>query len=440
MKETLGNKYLKREIRKTPLKTFQNALTIAGNNSGIKINKVHFKNISTLFLGILITRISRLIKTAERLYSSEIGRSNCVKSLENKLSYFFKQVKRDKLKKINKVFNDKFFYEGFQEISEYSWRYKDRLIMIIDWTAYPKRSRLNKKGMGMEYVGKVYDSREDGPVTGYGGFLGGILLKDENIFPIFHELYSNKYSFKKYRSINDMEIKKIREIRNKLNERLLLIGDTGFCKKTHINDCYKSRIDFLFRLKKDIKIILGKTESTIKKKIKRIKKTYPITWQYKENNKIKEIVGTAKFIKTSTPFRTGLLKKIVPLTLIYIEVGKYEEPMYLVTSLEVTPENIGEIVRLYNKRWAIERFIENLKNIGLEEFMVRRWEAIELICNIILSIYTVGLIVLLTAKTIILVGIINLLKKLTLTKKITLCRLIYVFSLILSPQRQVNYL
>jgi hypothetical protein len=435
-------KYLNRKIRRKPFKTFQRILEGSVKSLGIKISKVCFRNIYTLFLGILISGRSRLINTSEKLYSSNIVGANCAKSLENRLSYFFSKIARKKLKNINKVYEEQFFYNGLEEIRDSLWRFSGKKILVVDWTAYSKRARLNKKGRGMEHVGKVYDSREDGVVTGYGGFLGGLLLKDKNIFPLFHELYSNEYSFKEWRTLNDLEMGKIKGVKEKLGENILAMGDAYFFKKAHIYSCYQNGIDFLFRLKNDISIIDKGKSISLKEKIKIIKEEHKIVWENKENNKIKRVSGMAKFLKCITIFRSGKLKKFLPINVICVKVSKYKDPMYLITSLEVTDENIEEIVGLYNKRWAIEIFIENLKNnLGLEEFMVRKWDAIELICNIILSVYTVSLIILLTSGSVILNGIINLLRREIIIKKLTLTlsRLMYGFSLILVSQRQVKY-
>lgn len=409
----MENKYIK--LRKKPFKTFSGLVKEAIGANKVKIHKAHMRDILTLFLGIITTNTTRLITTSEKTYSRL---TNCAKSLENRLSYFLNKPKT--LKEINQFFKSLFIL-CIKKIESRCETFMGKKILIIDWTCYSKRARLNKKNMGMEYVSKVYDARKGKEVNGYGAFIGALLLKDKQVYPLFHHLFSTKY----YDEIsqNQFELQAIED--SGVGSAVIIVGDAYFCKKSFLSGIYKQGKDFLFRIKRDI--LIDDNEHLFHK-IER-ENEHKIIWRRKKE----EIEGIAKFLKAKTIFRSGKLKEKISLTCIKVEVPIYEEPLFIVTSLKVTYENLQAIIELYNKRWAIETFIESLKqNFGIEEFMVRKWEAIKLLCNIVLSAYIVFLLLFLTSSERFLMELSKFLRKNSILARLTIGRVIHAYSLLLT--------
>jgi hypothetical protein len=128
---------------------------------------------------------------------------------------------------------------------------------------------------------------------------------------------------------------------------------------------------------------------------------------------------------------------------IVIRNSKFKEPIILITTLDINPNNLQNIVSLYKKRWLIETTIEMLKqNFGLEKIMVRSWKGIGMLIKIILICYTLLVLLLSTLSPEILDYMIKILKKITILKKnnITIGKLRYFIEIIESNYSRKKFL
>jgi hypothetical protein len=375
-----------------------------------KISVPQQKGILAVTMGIISSGSARLVSISEKMYSQN---ANCVKSFLNRLSYL---LKCRNIGKLTANFHKNFASQSLKKLKVYT--YKNKRVALTDWTAYRKRSRKAKKNKGMQWVGQVWDGREKKPVTGYGGLLTGLLLENGKMLPITHRLYSNKYMEshpKSCRSMNQIEEDSVKDLKEIAGDNLLLIGDRHFANKNFLYKLKKrENIDFLMRIKKGVNITTEEKEEWINiyKQSMNIRKSYPVSWYYVKKNKSEKC--KAKVFKAKLFAPDSRKKLAVWVVTIESKSAAKKEPIVLVSSFKITPEDLQDITNLYKKRWIIETTIETLKqNFGLEKIMVRKWRAIEAMIFLTLLAYALVLFIWLTSKKMILAAVIILLRKTT---------------------------
>ena len=397
-----------RVIRQKPLRLLKGTLREILREKKITVPRQ--KGMIAVTMGIISSGSSRLVSISEKMYSQN---ANCVKSFLNRLSYLLRFRKIDKL---TADFYKSFISQSLKKLKVYT--YKKKRVVLTDWTAYRKRSRKAKKNKGMQWVGQVWDGRENRPVTGYGGLVMGLLLENEKMLPITHRLYSNRYMEshpKSCQSINQIEEETVKELKEAAGENLILIGDRHFANKNFLYKLKKrENIDFLMRIKKGVNITAEEKEEWINiyKQSINIRKSYPVSWHYAQKRKSEEC--NAKVFKANL-FAPNSKKNLdVWVVTIESKSAAKKEPIVLVSSFKITPDDLQDITNLYKKRWVIETTIETLKqNFGLEKIMVRKWQAIEAMIFLTLLAYALVLFIWLTSKKIILAAVIILLRKTT---------------------------
>lgn len=410
-------KYLKRILKKKPLELFHNLINEVERLRKIKVYKVLIRNIGICIEGITISAMEKLTKIAERTYPKYTSNA---KSLINRLSYFF-NLSQKKLALTEQLCRS-ILSIGKERLEEYIETYEGRKIVIIDETVYPKRARLDRRGKGMELVGWVYDTKKGKPVKGYCGILAGFLLKDKNVLPIIHKLFSYNWldvMFHRYKSLNKFELGIVSSLVKFFpHEELLIVWDAHFAKKIFLEELTKKfkNIKFLVRTKSEINLLNEDGYENIWKKINRVKEAKTINWFYPEIGKT--IKGRVRFL-TGDLFPKATLKKSLKGNVVVVEpLKKNLEPIVLFTNLKVKLDNLEDIAWLYIRRWSIEIAIGHLKNkFGLGKAMVRKFIAQEVFSLIALISYMVYLLILLTSKTIYLFFIQEFLRKTTILAK-----------------------
>lgn len=72
--------------------------------------------------------------------------------------------------------------------------YKGKVLLVIDPTEYPKRSRgSGKRGRGMQYAGRVRKKKGSGTTRGYTDVWAGLVLKGKRFLPLERRLYSGAH-------------------------------------------------------------------------------------------------------------------------------------------------------------------------------------------------------------------------------------------------------
>lgn len=405
-----------REVKKRPAKILKNALYSLQSN-GKKISRPLEKNLLITVMGIIRGGRARLVEISEKMVFQQV---NCAKSLVNRLSYHFAgdPNRNERVETAVKLLYTHLFTQGLRYLKNELVIYKGKMVGIIDWTTYRKRARQNKNNKGMEYVGKIHDSRLNKQVTGYGGLLTGLLLKGRRFLPAGHKLYSNRYVDQhpeEYGSINQFEDEALDELREMVGENLLIMGDTHFSRKDFLSRIKKNRMDFLMRIIKGVNVKDGQGWINIWEKSKKVRKTHHVFWYYPERKK--HIDCYIKLFKTKLFIPRE--KIYLPIWVITLEAfDKRWEPMIIVSSLRIVPKDLQSVVNLYKQRWTIETTFEDLKqNFGLEKIMVRKWKAINTMAYLVLISYIVLLILWLTSKKIVLSTVTIFLKRRTILSK-----------------------
>jgi hypothetical protein len=82
------------------------------------------------------------------------------------------------------------------------------------------------------------------------------------------------------------------------------------------------------------------------------------------------------------------------ITVIVLFPDTVADPLILGTTLSAaTIQEARAIIRLYEERWVIETSFETMKGaFGLEKFMVRKWQAIERMLNVVAMAFMVLLV------------------------------------------------
>jgi hypothetical protein len=378
-----------RRIRQRPFSLFK-ALT-----RGAVLSCVVRKNFFFLFRLLFLSKDTRL--TALSFFSSQ-----CSKTTINRLSYFLSLSRAVKKREVFEEITSLFHLavnRAKKRLKDKIYYFEKKKVVFLDWTALSKRCRYRtKKDKGMQYVGEFYDTRKKGPVRGYGLLLAGLYLTTEDILPLSFRLYSNRYisHHPEEKSINKMEEALMREIKEKFSSRIIFVGDAQFSKKMYLYIIKKDmKEDFIVRARFDVNVEEEKRGwENILLIAKEKKKSYRVTWENKERGKFS---CKAKFFKADLFSKKD--KKHLPIYVILIwEEKKEDEPLLILTSLEVKDNNLQEIVSIYNKRGRIDTLFEILKqNFGLERIMVRKWEGIKIMITGCLLSYTLNLYLLLKA-------------------------------------------
>jgi len=302
-------------------------------------------------------------------------------------------------------------------------RYRGKVILVIDPTEYPKRSRgKGKRGRQMQHVGRVRKKKEKkkrqsnskrkepgksgakaapgkrkestATTTGYVDVWAGMVLKGKQFLPLARRLYSSYHP--QQRSQNRVEkavLFRALGMVKRLGLTAIVVGDRGLGRKELVIRLAKRGRDFVFRIDGDINARLegAEGEGLLSELLAQQPWLGEAEWDQGEEGKlhcrVRKVRASIRFSRSGRQddYEEARLHFV---ELVPVEEGK--ESLILVTTLPV--DNIVDargIARVYALRWSVETGFETMKAWGLGRFMVRKWEAIDRLLWIVAVAYAV---------------------------------------------------
>ncbi len=257
--------------------------------------------------------------------------------------------------------------------------YRRHKIIIVDPTTYEKRTRRGKKGRSMQYPSQLKDTQYDRYPQGYVDVWAGVLLKRRQWLPLARGRFSNRHP--DLLSQNQVEEQVLWDAICCVPKGVpvLAVGDRGLGRKGMFTWLRERHCDGLFRLRRDINVTYQGEWRNVLEVARSLKVWGAATWRE----------GTQKPIHGQVvAFRAQLTEEAQDgpeMTFVVLLPSNAPDPLILGTTLEVTTlAEAHAILQLYEKRWVIETAFETLKGaFGLEKFMVRQWQAIERLLNLV---------------------------------------------------------
>lgn len=318
------------------------------------------RHIGLMTLGIILSQTSILTQMAIALSPKEIS----PRTLVNNWSFFLNQKEAYPEEGLWK----KVLKEELDGVKKDLHRWRGQPVLIMDWTALPKRKRKEKKKKGMPFKGRVWDSRQKKEVWGYGLLVAGVLLKGGQCLSLLMKLWNSMFPLSPGQmSQNDVERWIVEKLKAFFHDRCIWVGDRGLGYKGFMVHLVKDKEDgFVFRVRNngkrnDIKLLVGEESKKIEEVIVEVGRFEWIDKKGEERYWCRVFEGIGEIEEDKERIKVKVVK-LVPET-------AWKEDMTLFTS--EFSAGWEEVVEIYKRRWSVETTIEAMKAIGLESFMVR---------------------------------------------------------------------
>jgi hypothetical protein len=263
--------------------------------------------------------------------------------------------------------------------------YHRRHIIIVDPTTYEKRTRRGKKGRSMQYPTTLKDMAYERYPQGYVDVWAGSLLKRRQWLPLARGRYSATHP--ELLSQNQVEEQVLWEAICCVprGTPVLAVGDRGLGRKGMFRWLLERKCDGLFRMRSDISVTYRGHWRNVLQVAREGKGWGEATWREGSEKPIhgRVVVFCARLTE---PDGDG-----PEITFVVLLPENAADPLILGTTLSVaTIQEARAIIHLYEQRWVIETSFETMKGaFGLEKFMVRKWQAIDRLLNLVALAFTV---------------------------------------------------
>jgi hypothetical protein len=260
-----------------------------------------------------------------------------IKHFSRSLSHFFNQSE----------WQEQYFENKRKELVLH-YLFENIVAVALDFTA------LAKKGKHFENEGVVYDARIDKVTDGFPLLIATAINSQGHYSPLSFKRYTKK----DLERFGENQIKEcfIKELINSFNKEPVMpvfIGDAGFLRKNIVKMFLQERIPFVLRTVPR-KVILNSGKKCL-------------TSQLQSGTYANVVIATQGW----GGIHCNLL--IAP----YDDKDKENHQAFL-TNLSFAQYSKTALLRLYQKRWAVEETIKELKQyFGLENFRVRSWQGSE---------------------------------------------------------------
>ncbi len=327
------------------------------------------KKLNLMILAAIVAGSLRLNLMAQAV---PFGRAASVKNTENSLSWFLDKAQYPASIVFSRVRDQALAFIP----SKTFHTYRGKKIVIVDPTPYCKRSRKGKKEREMEFIGKVKDMKSGKVRPGYLDIWAGVLLKGQLVLPLVRRLYSSAHP--RQPSQNLVEESVIWQALAAVAWQAILVADRGFRRKALLVKLLTRSVDFVIRLAVKVNVLHQEQWQNILEVARALP---PIGTVYWKEQKKHPIPCRAVAFRAQLRAEEDSLEEPNPEVnlVVLFALTTYIEPLILATSLPVkTLSQVQEVVNLYDYRWAIETTFENMKrDLHIDEFMVRHWQAIE---------------------------------------------------------------
>jgi hypothetical protein len=362
-----------------------------------------------LLLGVLVTRSTRLVRLGQAvLPERQAGR---VKTAALGLGYFLARAafpiggfSRQVLLAIVRALP-----------TERLVGYRGKVLVVIDPTEYPKRSRgRGKRNRQMQHIGRVRRkangqpkvkrrprgrSGQGQPTTakpattfGYVDVWAGLVLRGKQFLPLDRQLFSSAHPrLPSQPAVEDAVLARALALTRALQLPSIVVGDRGLGRKERLIALATRRQDFVFRIDADITVLSrrGLVPLLLAELLAQQPCLGETVWDGGDDGLTRCRVRMARAaIRFS---RTGRQADYTEATLNFIELVPLDpdrDSLVLATTLPAaTLAECRGVAWVYSQRWSVETAFETMKAWGLERFMVRSWQAIDRLLWIVALAY-----------------------------------------------------
>ena len=288
--------------------------------------------------------------------------------------------------------------------------YRGKVLLVIDPTDYPKRSRgRGKRGRQMQHIGRVRRKAHGQPrpravpgrakpapkpatTFGYVDVWAGLVLRGKQFLPLTRQLFSAAHpQLPSQPAVEVAVIAQALALLRALKLPSIVVGDRGLGRKELLIELANRPQDCVLRISPDITALSGRGRVALE--LAALLERQPwlgeAVWDGGDDGPTRcRVRATRAAIRFS---RTGRQADCTEATLNFVELVPLErqsESLVLATTLPArTLTECKGVARVYAQRWAIETAFETLKAWGLERFMVRAWGAIDRLLWIVALAY-----------------------------------------------------
>jgi hypothetical protein len=367
-------------------------------------------------LGVLVTRSTRLLRLAQAVLPER--QASRVKTAALGLGYFLARAEFP-----TAGFSRRLLLAIVRALpAERLVRYRGKVLLVIDPTDYPKRSRGRGKRNGqMQHIGRVRrKARGRGtrtpperagpgrpkpsagrPATtfGYVDIWAGLVLQGKQFLPLARHLFSAAHpGLPSQPAVEVAVLEQARALLRALRLPSIVVGDRGLGRKEWLIDLAARSQDLVFRIDADITALPrgGPVAMPLADLLGQQPWLGEAVWDGGDNGRTRCRVRAAR--ATIRFSRTGRQADSSEATLGFVELvplADDREPLVLATTLPAgTLAECKGVAWVYSQRWAIETAFETMKAWGLERFMVRTWQAIDRLLWIVALAYALVLLAL----------------------------------------------
>lgn len=364
-----------------------------------------------LVLAVLVARSTRLVALGQAVLGGGQRAAGSAKSVALGLAYFLRHAKFPADTLAPRVLEAAARALDPAQLATY----RGRVVVALDPTEYPKRSRgRGKRGRQMEHVGRVRrpakgdpgrgrararrpattEAAAPGPAaratratavattTGYVDVWAGLVLRGKQFLPLARRLFSNRHPAPaSQNTVEEAVLAAALTLLDRLGWAAIVVADRGLGRKALLIALATAGRDFVIRVDADITAFTpdapdGALLATL---LARQPELGGVIWDRGQEG---ELPCRARALRATIRFsRTGRKDDVAEATLWFAELVPLDgttQPLVLATTLPVaTLADATGVTRVYSWRWAIETSFETMKAWGLGRFMVRAWQAID---------------------------------------------------------------
>jgi hypothetical protein len=375
-------------------------------------------------LGLVVARSTRLVTVGQAVLGQRAARS--VKAVAMALGYFLTVAKFPAQAVSTQVLEAAVRQLDPAQVATY----RGEVVVALDPTDYPKRSRGGGGGRGrgapgtrgrhMEHVGRVRTPTKGGrrkrraphprprraapagaapaprdtgttaaanvaTTAGYVDVWAGLVLNGQQLLPLARALFSNRHpTLLSQNKVEEAVLDAALALLERLGWAAILVADRGVGRKELLVALATRRAppqDFVIRVDADVTVFTAALPAGAL--LGPVLAAQPVVgevvWDRGQEGTLR---CAARTVTATIRFsRTGRQADYTAATLHFVELLPLDgvtDPLVLATTLPVaTLGDVKGVVRVYAWRWAIETAFETMKAWGLGRFMVRSWQAID---------------------------------------------------------------
>lgn len=354
-------------------------------------------------LGVLVKRSVRLVQVAQVVAPQR--RTRRVKSAAAALGYLLAEAQW-----AQRPFSTRVLLAALHQLDPRQLTtYRGYVLLVVDPTEYPKRSRgRGKRGRHMQHIGRVRRAAKGQPkrrpatrgqrqapaapgaapprraatTYGYVDVWAGLVLKRQQFFPLARHLYSNRHpKLKSQNRVEEAVLGTARGLLRRVGLQAIAIGDRGLGRKELLIRLAHQEQPFVFRVDAD-RQVGPPGQPPCELLAQALARQAPLgraVWQRGAEPPLPcEVRALAATLRYS---RTGRQDDYREATLQFVELrpeAAGHDPLVLATTLPVrTLADAVGVAWVYGQRWSVETGCEVMKGWGLARFMVRDWQAID---------------------------------------------------------------